>query len=72
MSKHFFFYIVHWFMCEYFVNLYAEKYKVAFAASLGVPGNTGPFNTEVTLVFKNVFVNTDKVYNPTTGMWNLY
>ncbi|KAL1280742.1 hypothetical protein QQF64_015342 [Cirrhinus molitorella] len=46
-----------------------EKYKVAFSATLGVEGNTGPFNTEVTIVFKNVLVNTDKVYNPTTGIF---
>ncbi|XP_051973745.1 cerebellin 17 [Xyrauchen texanus] len=47
----------------------AEKPKVAFSADLGIRGNVGPHNTEITLKFNNVFTNIGDNYNPTTGIF---
>uniref|UniRef100_A0A8B9HR97 C1q domain-containing protein n=1 Tax=Astyanax mexicanus TaxID=7994 RepID=A0A8B9HR97_ASTMX len=47
-------------------------YKIAFSASLSASGEskyTGPFNTEVTLKYTNVFVNTGNAYNSNTGIF---
>ncbi|RXN37773.1 low-density lipo receptor-related 8-like protein [Labeo rohita] len=39
---------------------------VAFSAALGSGGFFGPFNTNVTLVYKNVLINVGDAYNKTT------
>lgn len=55
-------------------DLIHTEHKVAFGATLGSTGDFGPFNTPVTLVYDNVYVNEGGAYNPTTGMYsyNLY
>lgn len=49
-------------------DLIHTEYKVAFGATLGSTDNFGPFNTPVTLVYNNVYVNEGRAYNPNTGM----
>uniref|UniRef100_A0AAZ3QZ34 C1q domain-containing protein n=1 Tax=Oncorhynchus tshawytscha TaxID=74940 RepID=A0AAZ3QZ34_ONCTS len=46
--------------------------KVAFSASLAAPGqggDTGPFNTGITLVYRHIYSNIGNAYNPTTGIF---
>ncbi|XP_071325281.1 collagen alpha-2(VIII) chain-like [Trachinotus anak] len=47
----------------------AESSKVAFSAALTDSGLLGPFNTDTTIVFSNVFTNIGKAYNPFTGIF---
>uniref|UniRef100_A0A4W5KPI8 C1q domain-containing protein n=1 Tax=Hucho hucho TaxID=62062 RepID=A0A4W5KPI8_9TELE len=53
-------------------HLYPTDRKVAFSASLAAPGqqgHTGPFNTAITLVYRNIYSNIGNAYNPTTGIF---
>ncbi|XP_038129212.1 complement C1q tumor necrosis factor-related protein 6-like [Cyprinodon tularosa] len=42
--------------------------RVAFGASISVGGNLGPYNTEITLIYKRVYVNTGS-FNRATGIF---
>ncbi|XP_036414564.1 uncharacterized protein LOC118799003 isoform X2 [Colossoma macropomum] len=48
-----------------------QERKVAFSASLtaGESGHTGPYSTLFPLIYKHIFTNIGKAYNPATGIF---
>ncbi|XP_063056342.1 complement C1q-like protein 2 [Engraulis encrasicolus] len=44
--------------------------QVAFGAALGPGGHRGPFNTDITIIYPNVFANAGNAYNPSTGIFS--